>query len=93
VAARLNQEVEKFYGFSLIGRNDLNRWLRPYSFPASPWGSAELRHIAAIEKIFFQCNASAAIPASAPSVATAPPAAVAIFHEIVFPTTKNEYTL
>src|SRR6266849_3496880 len=32
-AARLNQEAEKFYGFSSIGRNNLNRWLRPYFFP------------------------------------------------------------
>ena len=38
-------------------------------------------------------NAIAATPAIIPNTATAQPAAAAIFQEIVFPTTKNEYTL
>ena len=60
--------------------------------PCSGWASAQLASAPA-PFAFSHRSAIAAIPATAPSTATAPPAAAAIFHEIVFPTTKNEYTL
>ena len=40
---------------------------------------------------YFQLHASS--PAKVPTAATAPYTELATFHEIVFPTTLNEYTL